>query len=203
MLRSALAAAALVLAGAATPALARPAPVSVTRFHQPDTLARLDPASGRAVSVVAAPGHDPGSLELRAWLEAVAGELPATRLPAATAGAAAILAEVRLDSMVSREPGRRGPVSVGVGGSTGGWHSGFGLGLGFNLGGNRPRPVRQTMLTVILRDRATGQALWEGRAESAVADRGPDADPALLSRRMAHALFTGFPGRSGQTIEVR
>ena len=98
-------------------------------------------------------------------------------------------------------PGKRSPVSVGVGGSTGSYGSGVGLGLGINLGGG-PRQMQDLQLTVRLDDAATGRALWEGRAISAVPVKAPAAQPSLAAAKLAAALFKDFPGESGRTISV-
>lgn len=187
--------AALVLA--ASPALA--APVEVTRFHTPDSIMTL----GRsAVAVVAAPGTDPNSLETRVWLQAVEAELAALKFGTATPGAADALVEVRAEREVQRTERQRGPVSVGVGGATGGWNSGVGLGLGFNLGGG-PKARVYTRLVVTIRSRATGLSLWEGRAENIENEKAKAASVDQAAPRLAHALFSGFPGTSGATITVK
>jgi hypothetical protein len=191
--RALLAALALV----ASPALA--APVEVTRFHTPDTITTL----GRsAVAVIAAPGTDSSSLEMRVWLQAVDAELAALHFGTATPGAADAIAEVRVEREVQRTERQRGPVSVGVGGSTGGWSSGVGLGVGFNLGGG-PKVRIYTRLIVTIRSRATGLSLWEGRAENVEREKARDAAVDQAAPRMAHALFSGFPGTSGATITVK
>ena len=68
-----------------------------------------------------------------------------------------------------------------------------------------PRPGSQvvTDLAVTIKDRATGTALWEGRASFAVSSKSPLANTALGAPKMTEALFKGFPGQSGETIEVR
>lgn len=185
------------LALAASPALA--APVEVTRFHTPDSITTL----GRsAVAVVAAPGTDPNSLETRVWLQAIQAELAALKFGTATPGAADAVAEVRVEREVQRAERQRGPVSVGVGGSTGGWNSGVGVGLGFNLGGG-PKARVYTRLVVVIRSRATGLSLWEGRAENVEREKAKEAAVDQAAPRLAHALFSGFPGTSGATITVK
>lgn len=196
------------LASATLLVLARPAcakPVEVTRFSTPQTLAQLGwQQAGRAVAVVPAPdsGIDPQSLVDQPWLDAVAREVAALGFGAATPGAADILAEVDVVHDRLAQGGGRGPVSVGLGGATGGRHSSLGLGLGFNFGGG-VRHLDGTRLRVILRDRASGQALWEGRADNTEKSGSREASADLLAPRMAHALFTGFPGPSGQTTSVK
>lgn len=196
-MRRLLIASALLLA---VPGAALAAPVEVTRFHTPESLARLTP--GMALALAPAPGEDPASLEDALWNDAVMRELAARGFGAATAGAADALVEVRVERRTERQERQRGPVSVGVGGSTGGWHSGVGLGVGFSLGGGS-REWTDTRLSVTIRDRATGQALWEGRAESRDNAKKKDADAANVAPRLAHALFVDFPGKSGETIQVK
>lgn len=185
------------LALVAAPALA--APVEVTRFHTPESVTTL----GRgAVSVVAAPGMDANSLETRAWLQAVEAELAALKFGTATPGAADAIAEVRVEREVQRTERQRGPVSVGVGGATGGWNSGVGLGLGFSFGGG-PKARVYTRLVVTIRSRATGLSLWEGRAENVENEKAKAAAVDQAAPRLARALFSGFPGTSGATITVK
>jgi hypothetical protein len=43
--------------------------------------------------------------------------------------------------------------------------------------------------------------LWEGRSSLRTAQR--EADKPETVARLAHALFAGFPGKSGETIEVK
>jgi hypothetical protein len=189
----------IALAALALPLPALAGPVAVTRFHTPETLAMLNRV---AVVVVAAPGTGPAGLEGQVWRSAVERELADAGFGAATPGAADVIAEVQVERQDFKPERRRGPVSVGVGGSTGGWNSGVGLGLGFNLGGG-PKEVFETRLSVVIRSRVTGKSLWEGRAESTDKAKARDAAPAFAALRMAHALFSGFPGKSGATIEVK
>lgn len=192
----------------AAPALAAEK-VEVTRFHTPQTLARLEPG---AVQVVAAPGADVQSLETRALLDTVARELSAQGLSGENVASAARVAEVRLtrDAVEGSEYGRRrgSSVSVGVGvGSGGGWYgrrSGVdvGVGVGFPIAGGKSRGGDvESELSVTIRDKATGASLWEGRSTLRTSRRAAD-DPETAAR-LAHALFAGFPGASGATIEVK
>ena len=191
-----------------SPALAA-APVEVTRFHTPATLAQLGPGW---VEVVPAAGIDAQSLQTRAWLDAVARELAAQGFAAsAPQPGVARIAEVRLTREVVPGSERRGggsSVSVGIGGGGGGgWygggsHVGVGVGLGFPLGGGRSRGGDvESELSVTIRDKASGAALWEGHSNLRTAQR--EADRPETASRLAHALFAGFPGKSGQTIEVK
>ena len=183
--------------------------IEVTRFHTPATLAQLGPGW---VEVVSAAGFDPRSLETRAWLDAVAREL-ATQGFSASAPQPSVgrIAEVRLTRDAVPGSERRGggsSVSIGIGGGSGGWHRGggsvgLGVGIGFPLGGNRSqgKPDVESELSVTIRDKATGAPLWEGQSSLRTAQR--EADKPETAARLAHALFAGFPGKSGETIEVK
>ncbi|MET1755164.1 DUF4136 domain-containing protein [Novosphingobium sp. RD2P27] len=195
LLPGAALAACAVLAGCATPV----GPVEVTRFHLPDTT-----MLGRgAIQVEPAPGEDGASIEFRTYAAAVAREL--ARLgysetpPDSLAGSQVAILSVERDTLVPQRSGS--PVSVGVGGSTGSFGSGVGLGLGINLSGPPPEQV-ETRMSVMIRDRATGRSLWEGRAAFAVKANSPLAQTSLGAAKMAEALFKDFPGRSGETITV-
>lgn len=195
MVRFALAAAALAsLAGCVAPV----GPVEVTRFHVPDT-ARL----GRgAVAVEPAPGMVPDSLEWRTYAAAVGRQLSLVGYSEQAAGSGDQVALVRLRRQTYQPQRRGGPVSVGVGGSTGSYGSGVGLGIGIDLSGPPPDLV-ETELAVTIKDRVSGQSLWEGRASFVVTAKSPLANSQLGAAKMAEALFKGFPGRSGETIEVK
>ena len=174
-------------------------PVEVTRFHTPDVS-----ALGRGtIAIEPAPGQDGSSLEWRTYQAAVERQLGLLGYvpvpPGMTAGQ---IAQVRLAREQFRPDRAGAPVSVGVGGSTGTYGSGLGVGIGINLS---PRPAEQvrTELGVIIGNRASGAALWEGRASFAVRSGSPLAGTALGAAKMAQALFKDFPGQSGETIEVR
>lgn len=173
-------------------------PVEVTRFHLPDTS-----ALGRgAIVVEAAPGMDPASIELRTFEEAVEREVQRVGYATPPGTAAPQVAEVRLERRTLQPERTRSPVTVGVGGSTGSYGSGLGLGVGIDLSGP-PKPVVETLLGVVIRDRASGAVLWEGRAQFSVRADSPLATTPLGAAQMAAALFAGFPGRSGETVLVK
>ena len=172
-------------------------PVQVTRFHAAD----VTPLGKGAIAVKPAPGSDGNSLEWQSYRAAVMRQLVLLGYSAASPGTGAQVAYVRL-SRQTLEPQRSGPVSVGVGGSTGTYGSGLGLGIGLNLS---PKPAAQvaTDLAVVIKDRASAITLWEGRASFTVSSKSPLAGTALGAPKMSEALFQGFPGQSGQTIEVK
>jgi hypothetical protein len=186
--------AALALSGCVAPT----GPVEVTRFHALDTS-----VLGRgAIAVEPAAGISPDSLEWQAYRAAVVRQLALLGYSAAAPGSGAQVAQVRLDRRTYRPERNRGPVSVGVGGSTGSYGSGLGLGIGIDLSGKPPEQV-ETELGVTIKERAGMRALWEGRASFTVRASSPLAQSDLGAAKVAEALFKGFPGRSGETIEVK
>lgn len=189
------AAASFAVSGCVTPV----GPVEVTRFHAADITA----LGKGTIEVVPAPGSDGASLEWQSYRGAVMRQLVLLGYNEAAAGApSAQVAELRL-ARASYQPERSsGPVSVGVGGSTGSYGSGVGLGIGINLS---PKPAEQleTELGVMIKDRTSGQSLWEGRASFTVSVKSPLADTGLAAPKLAAALFQGFPGTSGETYEVK
>lgn len=154
------------------------------------------------IFVESAPGQDDASLELAAYKAAVARELVEAGYVEASRADALQIAQVRLERSLNDERiGRRGPVSVGVGGSTGSYGSGVGVGLGINLGGgNRPRETVDTELGVMIRDKASGATLWESRAGFEADTRSPLADPAASADRLADALFARFPYATEEAV---
>jgi len=192
-----LAAAALALS--ATSACVAPVgPVEVTRFHLPGTA-----VLGRgAISVEPAPGEDGAGLEFRSYAAAVARQLTLVGYSEQAAAGTPQVALVRIRRGTVQSGRQGGPVSVGIGGTTGSYGSGVGLGIGFDLSGPPPERI-DTELSVTIRDRAGGQALWEGRARFTVSGKSPLAGTQLGAAKLAEALFKGFPGTSGETIQVK
>ena len=184
-MRIPLTAALLALATSATPAPARP-PVSVTRFA-------LDAA---VVPGTVAPAGGAPTLEARHDEDIVAGQLARLGFATSDPGSARYLYTVEVSRDLRAPVQRRSPVTIGIGGGTGGYGGGVGLGASFGLGG-RPREVTTTRLFVRLRDRATQQVVWEGRAEASGEARDTD------TARLAAALFRDFPGATGRTITVK
>lgn len=188
-------AASAALSGCVTPV----GPVEVTRFHASD-LAALGKGT---IEVVPAPGSDGASLEWQSYKAAVLRQLLLLGYSEAPAGTpSAQVAELRLARASFRPERSSGPVSVGIGGGGGSYGSGVGVGIGLNLS---PKPAEQleTELGVMIKPRGGAQALWEGRASFTVSVKSPLADTGLAAPKMAAALFQGFPGTSGETIEVK
>src|SRR3546814_15946624 len=77
------------------------------------------------------------SLEWNSYRTAVDQQLQRQGLVAAGSGERApLLVRISFDRVEQLPDGRRSPVSVGVGGSTGRYGSGVGPGIGINLGGS-------------------------------------------------------------------
>jgi hypothetical protein len=184
----------LLMAGCTTTASS----VDVTRFH-----GETVPTAG---SVVIAPvdPRDAASLEFRTTADAVSAQLKRIGFmvldeKAANATFRAVV-DVRRETI---EPSRRrSPVSVGVGGSTGSYGSGVGVGIGIDLSG-KPKPVVTTQLRLRIMPAGGGQAVWEGRAETAATQGSPEAQPAAAAAKLADALFREYPGISGKTVTVQ
>jgi len=187
--RTLVSAAALALA-LCTNAAALAKPVQVTRFAAPGQIVR-----GPAAPAVAA-----ASLEQSMYDAAVSRELAQAGFAAEGSARYVYTAEVTKD--VRRNPVRRSPVTIGIGGGTGGFGGGFGGGIGiggsFGLGSSRGRDTTMTTLSVRLRDRTSGQVVWEGRAEAESSAPGGER-----IERLASALFRDFPGQTGRTISVK
>ena len=183
----------LALAGCVTPV----GPVQVTRFHGAD----VSMLGKGAIAVEPAPGSDGNSLEWQSYRAAVMRRLVLLGYSEANPGAGAQVAYLTM-SRRTIQPQGSSPVSLGVGGSTGRYGSGVGLGIGLNLS---PKPAAQvaTDMAVTIKTRATGASLWEGRASFTVSAKSPLAATALGAPKMTEALFQGFPGQTGETIEVK
>ncbi len=182
------------LAGCVTPV----GPVEVTRFHVED----VSPLGKGTIAVEPAAGADANSLEWQTYRGAVMRQLILVGYAEAAPGSGAQVATLKLARSTILPDGSSGPVSVGLGGSTGSYGSGLGVGVGFNLS-PKPKAMVATDLAVSIRDRASGKVLWEGRASFTVGSGSPLASTGLAAPKMAEALFQGFPGNSGETILVQ
>lgn len=76
------------------------------------------------------------------------------------------------------------------------------LALGIDL--SKPlKALVSTRLEARIRDKATGAVLWEGRADIATRDGDPKWTDQAIAAKLAGALFSGFPGKNGETIAAR
>jgi hypothetical protein len=184
-------------------ACATPFKADVSRFAVP-----LPAPQGQTFAVVAEDPKLAGGLEFATYANAVAAELTGLGyVKAASPETADML--VRFDYRVDggRERVRTTP---GVGGAFGpwgpwgGWGGGFGgWGFGFNdpfFGGPdvRSYTIYTSGVDVKIDRRADGQRLFEGKAEAVSrSNRLPRLVPNLVD-----ALFTDFPGNSGETVRI-
>jgi hypothetical protein len=168
----------------------------VTRFHQ-------FPAERASVAIVAADRAKAGSLEFRQTAQSVSARLAEAGFPPASAEAPHYVAQIDyfLQPVLGDADRDEGPrMSIGVGGGTGGYRSGFGMGVGtsFDLGGGRADQTALRTLTLVIERRDTGDRIFEGRVQST----GPADNFVNALPLMVDALFEGFPGTSGQTVTV-
>ncbi len=188
---------AALLAGCTTPAYV--SPVEVTRFSGSDTRVL---GSG-TIRIEPATGLDPQSIEYGLYEAELSSELAALGYTIVS-GEASQVATLEVREAVNQPESRRGPVSVGGGGSVGSWGSGVGLGVGLDLTSltNRPSEEIDRLVAVTIRASAGDSNLWEGRAGFTATANSDYADPAAAAGRAITALFSGFPGESGETITI-
>lgn len=194
-------AAGLGLAGCATSS--RLPPAEAIRYHLGQPIAR---GTITVQPLETTPGAPP-SLEYRSYAAAVESELLRNGYALAPAGTLPdFLATVAFRRGTQAGPPRRSPFSIGlgVGGADFGRHSavGGGLGVGVPVGGGGARQIVVSELEVAIRRRADQSRVWEGQSRAAADAGNPASDTGALAQRLARALFTGFPGESGRTIEI-
>ncbi|MFN4020257.1 MAG: DUF4136 domain-containing protein [Erythrobacter sp.] len=176
----------------------------VSRFAVP-----LPAPQGQSFVVVPDDPRLAGGLEFATYANAVAAEMTGLGYTRAAAHEKADLL-VRFDYRVDngRERVRTDPGSFGAFGPAwgpwGGWYGGFGRwGYGFNdpfFGGPNVRSYTVYTSAIDLKiDRAAdGQRLFEGKAEAVSrSNRLPRLVPNLVD-----AIFTDFPGNSGETVRI-
>jgi len=184
-------------------ACATPFKADVSRFAVP-----LPAPQGQSFAVVPEDPKLAGGLEFATYANSVAAEMQELGyVRAATPESADLL--VRFDYRVDggRERVRTDLNGAGFGpgwGRFGGWGGGFGAwGFGFNdpfFGGPDVRSYTIYTSGIDLKiDRAAdGQRLFEGKAEAVSrSNRLPRLVPNLVD-----AMFTGFPGNSGETVRI-
>lgn len=190
-----LLAAATMLGGCAT--VPRAGPTDVVRYHL-----GAAPAPGSFV-VEPLSTNSTLSLEYQAYADAVAAEMTRLGFARGTGGASAYVAQVSLIRAPAGAVQVRSPLSIGIGGGTGGRNVGVGGGLSVPVGGGGVRDVIATTLTVQLLRRADQTVVWEGRAVNQTVSGTPDNETEATAARMAGAMFREFPGESGITTTVR
>ena len=179
----------------------------VSRFAVP-----LPAPAGQTFAVVAEDPKLAGGLEFAMYADAVAKEMQELGYARAASPETADML-VRFDYGVDngRERVRTDP-GIGAGfydpfwgpwGRFGGWGVGRGWGFGFNdpfFGGPNVRSytIYTSGIDLKIDRRADGQRLFEGKAEAVSrTNRLPALVPNLVD-----AIFTGFPGNSGETLRI-
>ncbi len=192
-------AAALMLSACATTPYT--GPVEVTRFVAPAP-ERAGLGSGTiAITFPEAIANENARSAFAAAVGAELARLGYTVVPEGTAASQTAAVRTSRNSIAAAPRERQGPVSVGVGGQTGGFGSGVGLGVGINLGGGREGPNATTELSVRI-TRSGGATLWEGRSQIETGVKSPYAQVANSARTLAAALFRDFPGGNGETVTI-
>jgi hypothetical protein len=178
-------------------------PTDVIRYHLGEP---IDRGTIRVEPQVAA-GATP-SIEFKTYAAAVETQLLRNGYALAAPGAEPqLIATVAFTRANRVGPPRQSPVSIGLGGGGfgGGRGGGVGLGggIGFPIGGGKRSAFVESELAVTIKRRVDQSPVWEGRAHTLADARRPDADVPAQAQKLAAALFTGFPGESGRTLEVK
>lgn len=182
---------ALMLAGCTTGPETR-----VTRFHL------NQPIAAGNIAVEPANPAERGSPEFQTYASAVGAQLAKIGFTEAPGLAKSEqVAVVHVERSFFEGP-PRSAFSIGLGGGSYGWNGGVGGGVSVPIAG-RPTQNVATRLTVQIKRRSDGTAIWEGRAETAQRFGTAGAQPAETVARLAAALFQGFPGVSGRTITLK
>lgn len=180
---------ATTISGCATPT----GPVGVTRFADTGALIEVNGQYQGSFAI-----QNNGALALSPYRSAVAREMQRLGFTPVQSGQNAnYIVNVNVDRFDSERP-KNNNVSVGGSASTGSFGSGLGLGLGLDLSGRKKR----TNTELLVRISENNQSVWEGRAVQSAKTGSPAAQEGIAASKLASALFQGFPGRSGETIEV-
>ncbi len=191
----------LILAFALSGCVVPTGPVEVTRFNRIADGQAYGKGSFAVIAVEDGKASD--ALAASPYLTAVTREMQKAGYSEQTA-AGDVTAQVTVNRS-ERAPGAaRSPVSVGVGGSTGGYNSGVGIGVGLDITNliNKPKARIITQLSVRIVNRVDKTIIWEGRAEQEASAGSPAAQAGIAAAKLAEALFKDFPGVSGETIRV-
>ncbi len=187
---------ALLLSGCVVPT----GPVEVTRFNRANE--GMQYGKGSFAVTIAENTKSGNGLSATPYSEAVAREMQRLGYSEAQTNTKTDVVAVISFDVAERRVSNNSPVSVGVGGGTGGYGSGLGVGIGFNLGGG-PKTQLVTNLSVKIRRTGDNLVIWEGSASQAAGKSSPAAQTGIAASKLAAALFQGFPGKSGETIQVK
>ena len=154
-------------------------PTEVLRYHLGEPIDR------GTIAVQPLTGGGPASLEFKTYAAAVQGELLKAGYSVPMAGAKPLLvATVGFTRTTQAGPPKRSPISIG-------------------LGGGGTTAILVSELSVTIKRTADQSPVWEGRAQSFADARKEDARTDIQATKLARALFMGFPGESGRTIQVK
>lgn len=188
------------LAGCTTVALP---PTEVLRYHLGEPLDR------GTIEVQPLTGGTPASLEFKSYAAAVQGELIKQGYnPPAPGAKPQLVAIVSFTRTTQVGPEKPSPVSIGLGGGgfsggRGGGGVGLGGSIGFPIGSGGRDAVLVSELAVTIKRSVDQSPVWEGRAHGFADARSDAATTGAQAEKLAHALFAGFPGESGRTIQVK
>jgi len=198
MRRAILLTAALMVTGCAT----APAsfPTEVTRY-------RADEVGRGTIALVPDEGIDNGP-EYQVYALAVGDALVKQGYTLVPDGSKSVYVAKIGFHTEARPVRERSPFRIGLGGGTwsgngGGGGVGLGGGVSFPIGRGRDREDALSMLSVKINQRQGDLGVWEGRAQSRAIGVVGNAVADKVAPKLASALFTGFPGESGRTIEVK
>jgi hypothetical protein len=169
----------------------------------------IDPAAlvKGGIVVIAMPGQEAAAdPRINATFQAaVESQLIGAGYQALDAGAAPSdqIAEVRIvRSEVIPAEGKRDPVSGEM--TMGVSNRGSMMGMAVHIDGTKPKKALiETRLETRIRDRNSGAVLWEGRAAILTRDGDENWSDDAIAARLARALFSGFPARTGEARERR
>lgn len=196
----------LALAGASLTACATgPSlpPTEVLRYHLGEPLDR------GTIAVQPLSGGAPASLEFKSYAAAVQGQLIKVGYnPPAPGAKPMLVATVAFTRTTQAGPPKQSPFSIGIGGGgfsggRGGGGVGLGGGVGIPIGGGGRDAILVTEMAVTIKRSIDQSPVWEGRAQIFADARKPDATSQIQAEKLARALFAGFPGESGRTIQVK
>jgi len=171
--------------------------VEVTRFLADGAAAQ---ALGHGAIAVAAGNDGAGDIERATYEAAVIDRLAGigydTAAPAAGQTVELTVRHTEIEPAEAPHKPVHGAMEVGVSSHGGSYQS---LAIGVDL--TKPmKALMSTRLEARIRDNASGAVLWEGRADIATRDGDPRWTEQAIATRLAAALFSGFPGRNGETI---
>jgi hypothetical protein len=183
---------------------------NVSRFQ------RLPVPQGQTFAIEASSPQNRGGLEFATYAQAVSAHLAQLGYrPVATSGPADMIVQVGYgvdqgQQKVTTTPG----FDCGWGGGWGGWGGGWGRGYGGwggpgwrygwgdpFFGGGCPDVQSYTIYSSFLTmtiTRSDGERLFEGRARA----HSATDDLTVIVPNLIEAMFTGFPGNSGQDIRI-